>query len=343
MLRGRWPIMVVMFGFLLGPPAKADVAAVQNFYANHQIKIIIRSSPGGTYDFYSRMFAQFMGAHIPGHPTIIPINMPGAGGMTAANYVGREAPHDGTILTIIGLGLPLLQAIGGGESLHTELKQFGWLGSVSNSNQVTVAWHTSKVLTLAEAQRQVSLTGVPGVGAPSQQLISFYNYFLGTKFKPVYGYQTSVDINVAMERGEVDGAGSNAWEEYLISAPDQVRDKKIVPLIQTGLEKEPTLPDTPLLLDLAKTPEQQAAFRMMSESISLGRALAASPDVPPERLEALRTAFTQTISDPQFIAAVEKGRGSVRPKTAEQVEAIIQSLFDAPAPVRALVKAGQAP
>jgi tripartite-type tricarboxylate transporter receptor subunit TctC len=343
MLRGRLPAMVFMFGVVLGPPASADVAAVETFYANHQMKIIIRSSPGGTYDFYSRLFAQFMGAHIPGHPTIVPINMPGAGGVTAANYVGREAPHDGTILTIVGLGLPLLQAIGGGESLQTDLRKFGWLGSVSNSNQATVAWHTSKVLTLADAQRQVSLLGVPGVGAPSQQLVSFYNYFLGTKFKPVYGYQTSVDINLAMERGEVEGAGSNEWTEYLISVPDWVRDKKIVPLIQTGLEKEPDLRDTPLLLDLAKTPEQQAAFRMMSESISLGRALAASPDVPPERLEALRTAFTQTISDPQFIAAVEKGRGTVRPKTAEQVQSIIQSLFDAPEPVRALVKAGQAP
>ena len=343
MSRGLLAAMFAVFGCLLGPPAEADVAAVQNFYASHQIKIIVRSGPGGTYDFYSRMFAQFMGAHIPGHPTIVPLNMPGAGGMTAANYVGREAPHDGTILTIVGLGLPLLQATGGADGLRTDLKSFGWLGSVSNSNQVTVAWHTSKVLTLADAQNQASLTGAPGVGAPSQQLVSFYNYFLGTKFKLVYGYQTSGDVNLAMERGEVDGAGSNEWIEYLINAPDLVRDKKIVPLIQTGLQKEPDLLDTPLLLDLAKTPEQQAAFRMMSESVSLGRALAASPELPPERLEALRTAFTQTVADPQFIAAVEKGRGTVRPKTAEQVEAIIQSLFDAPEPLRILVRDGQAP
>ena len=284
-----------------------------------------------------------MSLHIPGRPTIVADNMPGAGGITAANYIGKKAPHDGTILTIVGLGLPLLQAIDAGDSLKTDLRTFGWLGSVSNSNQVMVAWHTSKVRTLEDAERQELQIGVTGVGSPSQQLPSFYNKLLGTKFKLIFGYQTSGDVNLAMQRGEVQGAGSNEWIEYLINVPNWVHDKTIVPIIQTGLQKELDLPDTPLLLDLAKTPEQRAAFLMMSNSISLGRALATSPDVPPERLAMLRKAFAQTLIDPQFIAAVQKGRGTVRPESAEKVESIVQSLFSAPKDVRDIVKVAQTP
>ena len=145
-----------------------------------------------------------------------------------------------------------------------------------------------------------------------------------------------------MERGEVEGAGSNEWIEYLISVPDWVRDKKIVPLIQTGLEKEPDLLDTPLLLDLAKTPEQRTAFRMMSESVVWARLRRIAGRASRE-IGSAPNGLHATISDPQFIAAVEKGRGTVRPKTAEQGQSIIQSLFDASEPVRALVKAGRAP
>jgi tripartite-type tricarboxylate transporter receptor subunit TctC len=343
MVRKCLSTLFFCIGLITASASQADESAVRNFYATHQMRIVIRSGPGGTYDFYSRLLAQYMSLHIPGHPTIVAENMPGAGGITAANYVGNEAPHDGTILTIVGLGLPLLQAIGAGESLRTDLLKFGWLGSVSNSNQVMVVWGASKAHTLKQAQQQQIDIGVTGIGAPSQQLPSFYNKFLGTKFKLVFGYQTSGDVNLAMQRGEVQGAGSNEWTEYLINVPNWVHDKTIVPVIQTGLQKEPDLPDTPLLLDLAKTPEQRAAFLIMSESISLGRALATSPGVPAERLAALRRAFTETMTDPQFIAAVKRGRGTVRPESSAQVESIVQSLFDAPKALRDLVRVAQEP
>jgi tripartite-type tricarboxylate transporter receptor subunit TctC len=332
-----WMFLFSILAFTTASAANADESAVRDFYANHQMRMVIRSGPGGTYDFYSRLLAQYMSAHIPGRPTIVPDNMPGAGGLVAANYVGRQAPHDGTILTIVGLGLPLLQAIGAGGSLKTDLQKFGWLGSVSNSNQVMVTWHTSKTQTLDDAMRRETLIGVTGVGSPSQQLPSFYDKLLGTKFKLVSGYQSSSDVMLALQRGEIEGAGSNEWIEYLISAPNLIHNKMIVPIIQTGLQ------NTPLLLDLAKTPEQHAAFTMMSDSISLGRALATSPDVPAERLAALRKAFAETLVDPQFLAAVQKGRGTVRPESAEKVESIVQTLFDTPKPVRDLVAAAQAP
>jgi tripartite-type tricarboxylate transporter receptor subunit TctC len=343
MRRRAWMALLSVAAFVSASTARADEASIRAFYASHQMRIIIRSGPGGTYDFYSRLLAQFMSMHIPGRPTIVADNMPGAGGVVAANYVGKQAPHDGTILTIVGLGLPLLQAIGAGDSLKTDLQKFGWLGSVSNSNQVMVTWHTSKTKTLDDARNRETLIGVTGVGSPSQQLPSFYDKLLGTKFKLVSGYQSSGDVLLAMQRGEIEGAGSNEWLEYLISSPTWVHDRTIVPLIQTGLQKEPDLPDTPLLKDLAKTPEQNAAFLMMSDSISLGRALATSPDVPPERLAMLRKAFAETLSDPQFVAAAVKGRGTVRPQTSDQVEKIVQALFDTPKSVRDVVKAAQAP
>ena len=319
--------------------ATACADPVADFYKNAQIRMIIRSDTGGTYDFYSRVLSKYMRAYIPGNPQIININMPGGGGIVAANYFGKIAPHDGTILTMVGLGLPVDQALGLSKSFQADLRDFSWLGSISYSNQVLVTWRDSKVQTLEDARRIPSQIGSTGAGSVSQQFPSFYNEMLGAKFKIVFGYPSSTQINLAMERGEIDGSGSTGWAQYLIDAPHYVRNKLITPIIQAGLRKEPDLPDVPLLIDLARTPEEAAAFRFMSNSVDFGRPIASTPDVPPDRLAALREAFMKTMQDADFIAEVKKAGGEVRPAPAADIERIVRELIETPEAVRTKVKA----
>jgi tripartite-type tricarboxylate transporter receptor subunit TctC len=329
--------LVSALGCLAAFPAAAD--SLEDFYKGAQMRMIIRSEAGGTYDFYSRMLSKYMRAHVPGHPLFINVNMPGGGGIVAANYVAKVAPRDGTILSMIGLGLPVDQALGLSKSFQVDLRDFTWLGSISSSNQVLVMWHTSKIKTLEDAERGQSTVGSTGAGSVSQQYPSFYNAFLGTKFKIVFGYASSVHINLAMERGEVEGSGSTGWAQYLIDTPHYVRNKLIVPIVQTGLKKEPDLPAVPLLLDLAKTPDEKAAYRFMSEAVDFGRPIASTPGVPPERAAMLREAFAKTMTDPGFVAEVKKQGGEVRPATGDEVAAIVRGLIETPEPVRAKVKA----
>lgn len=319
--------------------ASAAALSVADFYKATPIRMIIRSEPGGTYDFYSRLLSKYMSAYIPGNPTIINVNMPGGGGIVAANYVGKIAPHDGSIMTMVGLGLPVDQALGLSKSFLADLRDFNWLGSISSSNQVLVTWHNSKIKTLDDAKREDSQIGSTGAGSVSQQYPSFYNSFLGTKFKIVYGYPSAGEINLAMERGELDGSGSTGWAQFLIEAPHYVSDRLIMPIIQAGLRKEPELADVPLLLDLANTPEEKAAYLFMSNAVDFGRPVASTPGVPPDRLAALRAAFDRTMQDPGFITEVKKQGGEVRPASGAEIERIVHALIETPAPVRTRVKA----
>ena len=313
-------------------PAVADTVA--EFYANTPIKIIIRSEAGGTYDVYSRILSRHMNRYIPGRPAMININMPGGGGIIAANHVGRVAPRDGSTLTMIGLGLPVDQALGLNKSLQVDLRSFNWLGSISSSNQVLVTWRTAKVRSLEEAQRTESQIGSTGAGSVSQQYPAFYNAFLGTKFKVIFGYPGTNQLNIAMERGEIDGSGSTSWAQYVMEAPRLVREKLIVPIIQVGLQKEPDLQQVPLLLDLAKTPDEQAAFRFLSNSVNFGRPMATTPDAPADRVDALRTAFAKTMIDPDFIEDVRRSGGEVRPMGADDLTQLVVDLTSTSEPLR---------
>ena len=264
--------------------------------------------------------------------------MPGGGGIVAANYVGKVAPRDGTILTMMGLGLPVDQALGLSKSLQVDMRDFTWLGSISYSNQVLATWRSAPVKSLEDAKRIASQIGSTGAGSVSQQYPSFYNAFLGTKFKIVFGYTSSTQINLAMERGELDGSGSTSWAQYLIDAPHYVREKAIRPIIQVGLRKEPDLPDVPLLIDLAQTEEEKAAYRFISNSVDFGRPITSTPDVPADRLAALREAFMKTMSDPGFIDEVKRGGGEVRPSSADDIARIVRELIETPEAVKAKVR-----
>jgi tripartite-type tricarboxylate transporter receptor subunit TctC len=336
----RYPIYLFLWLFLgIGAGITSSRAqTLGDFYKNTPIKMIIRSEAGGTYDVYSRILSRHINRFIPGQPTMININMPGGGGIIAANYVGMTAPRDGSIMSMIGLGLPVDQALGLNKSLRIDLRELNWIGSISSSNQVLVSWRTSKVGSLEKAKEIESQIGSTGAGSVSQQYPAFYNAFLKTKFKVIYGYAGTNQLNLAMERGEIDGSGSTSWAQYVMEAPRLVREKMIVPIIQVGLKKEPDLQHVPLLLDLAKTDEEKAAFRFLSNSVNFGRPMATTPQVPAERLVALREAFAKTMVDEAFSEDVKRSGGEVRWMPADELTQLVTELTATSEPLKARLR-----
>ncbi len=317
-------------------PAGADPVA--DFYKGKQIKFIIRAGVGGTYDLYARLLGRYMVRHIPGNPTILPINMSGGGGIKAAMYVAEVAPKDGTILTIVSQGLAADQGLGLNPSFQADLRAFNWVGNLSSAGQVVVAWHTAPVKTLGEAMQREMVLGTTGAGSVSVQFAAVLNNIVGTKFKLVVGYPDGSDVNLAMERGEVEGRASSPWPSFIAATPQYVRDKLIVPLVQAGLQKEPELPDVPLLRELARTPDQQQIFDFMTRAGAIGRPVATTPGVPADRLAALRKAFDETLRDPDFIADAARERLEIRAMSGAELAELIRRVIETPADTREKVK-----
>ena len=326
-------------------PAAAD--SVRDFYSGpgKQVKVIVRSEPGGGYDVLSRLFARHMGRHIPGQPNLITVNMPGGGGILAANYLATVAPRDGTILSIVGQGLVADQALGLSPQLKVDLREFNWIANIESSNQILIVWHTSPTKTIPDAKRRETTIGSSGAGegSGSVQYPAFYNHVLGTKFKIVHGYAGGPQINLAMERGEVEGRGTNTYASYMASTPHYFRDKLVVPLIQIGLRIDPAMPDVPLLLDQAVASEDRPLVAFVSKASTVGRPFATTPGVPPERLAALRKAFVETIEDADFIADAKKISAEINPTPGEEMQELVHSLLSTPADVRKRVAAAIKP
>ena len=322
-------------------PVMADPVA--EFYQGKQIRIVVRTTAGGDYDQYSRLIGRFMGRFIPGNPNIIVVNMPGGGGIIAANYMAQVAPRDGTVLGIVSQGLPLDQALGISKQLTANLRTFNWIANVVFSNQLLVVWHTSQTRTLADAKKRDTLIGTTGAGSASVQYPAFYNNVLGTRFKMVTGYVSGQAIDLAMERGEVEGRGTNPYSGYMASKPTWIPEKKIIPIMQAGTVKEPALPDTPLIVEQKVAPDQQPLLQMMASASSVGRPFATTPGVPSERVAALRAAFFKMIGDPEFKAAAVKEHMEIRPTTGDQLGTLIAGILDAPQDVRNRMKTALQP
>lgn len=317
-------------------PAAADPIA--DFYRGKDIQFIIRTGPGGGYDLYSRLLGRHIGKHVPGNPGFVAVNMPGGGGITAANHVALLAPKNGTVLTIVSQGLVMDQALGVSATLKAELSKFPWLGSIMSSNQVMTVWHTSQTKTVKDLETRVTTIGTTGAGSASVQLPSVYISMLGWKLKLVTGYPTGVDIDLAMERGEVDGRGTNPWASYKMSSPHFISEKLVNPMIQVGIRKEPDLAHVPLLSELARKAEDKPILDFVSRSVAVGWPIAVAPGSPPDRIAAVRQAYEATLKDPDFLADAAKSKAELGPVSAEEVQRIIAELFAAPQAVKDAVK-----
>jgi tripartite-type tricarboxylate transporter receptor subunit TctC len=317
--------------------AQARADQVADFYRGKTLNLIIGTSTGNDYDFRARLLARHLGHHIPGEPTIVPQNMPGVGGVKAANYLAAIAPHDGTALHMIMSNMMSSQAIGS-QGVQFDTRKFFWIGNTTSTPNVTVAWYKSGVTSVEQVKTQPLIVGAPG-GTVGVIYATAMNALIGTKFKLVTGYPGGNEVNLAMERGEIDGRASNSWASWKSTRPDWVAEKKINVLVQVGLKRAADLPDVPLLLELAGSDQDRQVLTFLSADTGIARALVTSPDTPPDRVAALRHAFDETMRDPDFLAEAEKGKMEIEPLSGEESQKIADSIVNTPPAVVARAKA----
>lgn len=315
--------------------ARAD--AVADFYKGKTLNFVIGSNNGGSYDSYGRMFAAHFGSHVPGNPTIVAQNMPGASGIKSATFIYQIAPKDGTTIGTFNQSMGQRQVLEP-TSVQFDVAKFDWIGAMASSVSVFITWHTSGTATLEDAKKKVTVMGALSDDGGNAVYPMLLNKFLGTKFKVVLGYKGGNTIQLAMERGEVDGRGSVIWSGFKAGWPQWISEKKVNVLIQLGLAKDPDLPDVPLLLDLAKDQTQASIFRLISTDTATGIPIAAPPGLPADRLAALRKAFAETMSDPKLLEEAAKRNLPVRASSGDDVQKIMASIVSTPKNVVAVLK-----
>jgi tripartite-type tricarboxylate transporter receptor subunit TctC len=266
---------------------------------NSSIRLIVGTEAGGSYDLTGRLLSRHIGRYLPSKPTIIVQNMPGAGGLSAANYLYNLAPRDGSTIGII-IPQVVLSQIFDDPNARFNAAKFNWLGNPFGSSVVSAVFYTSTAADWREGQATTALMGATGTHGPDAFAIKLANHTLRTKFKIIYGYNGGSDMNIAMERGEIDGRGSQTWAGWKITAPDWVASNKIIPLWQLALRRDAALPSVPMLLELVNGEENKMFVRIYSTVSSLGRPLVAPPDTPPEAIYRLREAFDNVMIDENF-------------------------------------------
>lgn len=327
---------------VLANPVNAQ--GVGDFYKGKQIRMVIGLGAGEAYDVYARLLARHMPKHIPGNPSIIPQNQPGAGSLNAINSLYNTAARDGTV---IGTGhrfvpmMPLLQMDG---VMFDPLK-FTYIGSMNREIGVCIAMKEAGIRTLEDMRTKEFVVGTTGAGAELTNFTATLRSMLGVKLKVIVGYRTSLDINAAMEKGELQGRCGVSYGSLKTTRPQWLANKEIDIQIQLGLTKDKDLPDVPLLGDLVPNPQDRQALELMLAPSEMGRPFLGPPDVPRDRVAALRAAFDASMKDTALLQEAEKQRLDIAPLSGAEMEALVSRLYKAPAPVveraRALVHTAQ--
>jgi tripartite-type tricarboxylate transporter receptor subunit TctC len=305
----------------------AAAQSVQAFYKGKTIQLAIGFGPGASYDTYARVLADFLGRHIPGQPRILPVNMEGAGSLRVANWLYNAAPKDGTAFGTTSRAVPFAPLIGTQGGASFDPTRFTWIGSANNEVSTCVAWKTSGVTSFDQLKQTELIIGGDGPSADGEQFARVMNALFGTRIRIVSGYPGGNAVNLAMERGEVQGRCGWSWSGVKAERRQWVDGGLVSILIQLALEKHPELPDVPLIMDVAQTDEQKQMLRLVLARQPLGRPFYGPPDVPAERTDALRQAFMATMRDPEFLAAASKAQLEVNPLPGAQIEAIVRDVF----------------
>jgi tripartite-type tricarboxylate transporter receptor subunit TctC len=321
--------------------AQAEPAAIS--FAGKQITLLIGTTAGGGYDAYGRALARHLGRHLPGNPSVVPKNMPGAGGIALANYLYNRAPKDGTEIATVQNGLPFeklfFMSSPDGKSALFDSTKFGWLGSMTQTVFVTVTWHTSPVKTLQDAMARETVLGASTASADSYVLAMLSNNLLGTKFKVVLGYDGANAVDLAVESGEVEGEAGKDWTTLTSTRPQWIKDKKINILVQMGMRPHPGLEGVPMAIDLARTPEDRRIMEVVFAKFGMSRPFMTAPGVAPERLDLLRRAFDETLKDEAFLAEAHKIGMEINPVSGTDVEGLVTRMMNTPPELAARARA----
>jgi tripartite-type tricarboxylate transporter receptor subunit TctC len=331
----RYLVALVLACCAVAPArAQQDVAS---FYKGKQIYLYVGSAAGSGYDIGGRIVARYIGKYIPGNPTVVVENQPGAASLTMTSSLYNNQPRDGTVIGAAINGMPtapLFEPTGA----RFDPNKLNWIGSSDNEVQVTYVWHTAPVQSYADLLKKELIVGATQRGTSQVDFPLIANAVLGTKFKVISGYPGTTDIHKAMEAGEVQGNGASAYASLKELNSDWLRDKKVKVILQWGFHKLPELGDIPSVLDLAKNDADQAALRLVLARLQYSRPYFAPPDVPADRVAALREAFDKTMTDPGFLADAAKAHMEVSPVSGEQVAKLIAEVLASPKDVVARVR-----
>jgi tripartite-type tricarboxylate transporter receptor subunit TctC len=307
-------------------PAHAD--SVEDFYKSHPLTMVLGYSAGGGFDLYGRSVARYIGNHIPGHPTVIVQNMPGAGSLMATNYIYNVSPKDGSVISLVRA--PVMEPLTGTNSAAFDGTKFTWLGNGMNEVTVCALLGNPQVKTMGDAEKYAFTIAGSGPGSDDDMFAKVLSKLFGLKAKLVSGYAGGAEEVLAVERGEVDGRCGWSYSSLMITKPEWVTEKKLRILAALTLERSPALPDTPSIMEFATTDRQKQILKLLISCEMLGRPFTAPPGVPADRAAALRKAFEQTMQDPAFIAERQAVHEEVSLVTGEQVQALIQELAAMP-------------
>ena len=306
----------------------AGAQSVEEFYKKTQLSVYVGSGAGGGFDEIARVFSLHFARHLPGQPSPIVKNMPGAGGLLNVNFMYAQAPRDGSAIAA-PFNTVFMLPLFGDPAAKFDARKFTWIGSLDKQTGTCVVWHTSDIRTLQDASKREVQVGATGVNATPAIFSNMMNTLFGTRFKVISGYTTN-EMRFALERGETEGVCGLAWQTYKAVQPGWIENRLIRPIAQMGLVKNRDLPDVPLAIDLLKDPVERKVFELVVLPQEFGRPFIAPPGVPADRAAAMIKAFAETLTDPAFLADAAKIRLSLDPLTGEEIMRLLDEAHAAP-------------
>ena len=310
-------------------PCAAQSDPVADFYRGKTVNMFIGVGVGGEYDLQARLVAKYIGRHIPGRPNVVPQNMTGASGLKMLNFLYNQAPRDGTAIGMIQNGFPAAQAIGR-PGIQFDSNQLRWLGTIAPVVETLAVWHTAGVQTIEDARKKEIIVGATARGGITFTYPALMNELLGTKFKIVTGYTGGNEINIAMERGEVQ-ARNNSWSSWKVTKQPWLKEKKLIVIAQAGAKANDL--DAPMIEQLTRNEADRQLVDLIMSGAALGRPMATTPGVPEERLQALRSAFLEAMKDPEFVAETAKLNIEIDPVSGAAMQKIVANVLATSKPV----------
>jgi tripartite-type tricarboxylate transporter receptor subunit TctC len=310
----------------LALPARGET--VEEFYKSHPVTMILGYSSGGGFDLYGRTVAKYYGKYLPGHPTIVVQNMPGAGSLLASNHVYNVSPKDGSVVALVRA--PVMDPLTGTSNTNFDSTKFTWIGNGMNELTICAQLNNPQIKSMADAQKYPFTMASLGPGSDEDMFTKVLNHLFGLKDKIVSGYPGGAEAVLAIERGEVDGRCGWSWSSLMITRPDWVTSKRLQILASLSLERSPDLPDTPAITEFATTEKQKQILKVLIGCEMLGRPFLAPPGVPADRAAALRKAFDDTMADPAFIADRHAVNEVVNPVGWQYIDNLLKELYATP-------------
>lgn len=333
--RGRRFIAPATFLCLLLASAAASCSALAQTpmvsLAGKTVNLIIGFGAGGGYDTLGRVLADHLGSHLPGHPSVVPQNMPGGGSFRAASYMYNQAPKDGTAIALISRDVALGPLTGQAGALFDATK-LSWLGTPLTETNICIANRSAAVKTVQDLKEKTLIVGDTGPGTGTDAYPKALNAILGFKFKLVGGYPSTANVFLAMERGELDGI-CESLDSVEARRPDWISSGTISVLFQGGIKPNPELKNVPFVVDLAQTPQDRQAIEFLYIGQGMGRPYIAPPDLPPAVLKMLRDGFDATMKDPAFIDEMHKRKYTLDPQSGSELEALVKKAYATPKPI----------